>query len=295
MTALTSRLSPLTLCWSLSQLLSLALPPSSPLNKLVNVLPRSLIAILLLRSAVHPNPGPYSAPKTFLQWNCNGIRGALTGLITYLHDNDVKVACLQETKLTPRAKDPKIPGYALLRKDRPGGVVGGGVAILVHHSIAFTPLDVSFIQHDSNIELLGISATINNAPISIFNVYAPPASACPRGYLPDIGAILGGDFGDCLILGDWNGHHDAWHSSHVDERGEHLTSEIEDSNFCILNEDSPTRIPQGANNTQRPSSPDISLISAHLPPRFRGRSKPNCCPTISLSPSASLKSHHVPS
>ena len=239
MAALTSRPSPLILCWSLSRLRSIALSTSSPLYKLVNVLSRLLIVILLLRSAVHPNPGPNSAPKTSLQWNCNGIRGALTGLTTYLRNNDVKVACLQETKLTPRVKDPKIPGYALLRKDRPGGVVGGGVAILIHHSISFTPIDVSFLQHDSNIELLGITATVNNSPISVFSVYVPPASACPTGYLPDIGAILGGDFGDCLILGDWNGHHEAWHSCHDDVRGEHLISEIEISDFCILNEDSP--------------------------------------------------------
>ena len=39
---------------------------------------------------------------------------------------------------------------------------------------------------------------------------------------------------------------------------------IENSDLCILNEDVHTRVPTGTVNNQRASSPDITLISAHL-------------------------------
>ena len=268
MAALISRLSPLILCWSLSRFSLSSLSTASPF-KLTNVFNRKLIIILLLRAVVHPNPGPTPPPppppKTFLQWNCNGIRGKSEKLASYLVANNVKVACLQETKLTSKAKDPSIPGYTFLRKDRPAGGAGGGLAILIHNSVSFTPLDVNIDPSiDEVTEAHGINAIVNNAPISVVNIYCPPASACPRGFRPDTASILDGDFGDCLVLGDWNAHHEAWHSNQSDDRGDHLAAEVENSDFCVLNEDTPTRLPQGSNNNQRPSSPDISLISAHL-------------------------------
>ena len=166
--------------------------------------------------------------------------------------------------MKPNIKDPSIPGYSILRRDRPGAGGGGGVAILVHTSVSYVPIDTSNIIHNDIVEAQGIVATINNAPFSVINVYVPPSSACPRGFQPDVASILACASEDCFILGDWNAHHDAWHSHTDDDRGEHLVDEIESSNFCILNQNQPTRLPQGRNNNQRPSSPDISLVSAHL-------------------------------
>ena len=60
-----------------------------------NILKRLVILILLLRSAVHPNPGPHRDPITVLQWNCNGIRKNVDKLSSFLHENHVKVVCLQ--------------------------------------------------------------------------------------------------------------------------------------------------------------------------------------------------------
>ena len=185
-------------------------------------------------------------------------------LSAYLHEHDVKIACIQETKLKPNIKDPSIPGYCILRRDRPGGGGGGGVAILVHHSISYEPIDTSGINDSNIIEAQGIIASINDSAYSFFNVYVPPSSACPRGFQPDIQSIFSLAMEDCFVLGDWNAHSDAWFSNTEDDRGEFLVNEIEDSDFSILNLNEHTRIPQGRQNNQRPSSPDISLVSAHL-------------------------------
>ena len=114
---------------------------------------------------------------TFLQYNCNGVRNSLSELNNFLHENGVKVACLQETRLAAKIKDPSFPDYNLLRRDRPVGN-GGGIAILIHHSVSFCPIDTSALtQGDDVMELLGISAKINGSPIIIFNIYIPPASS----------------------------------------------------------------------------------------------------------------------
>ena len=143
---------------------------------------RRLIVILLIRGGIHPNPGPPSSPRSVVQWNCNGLFGAADALGRFLHDNEVKLACLQETKLKPTSRDPSLPGYSILRRDRPGGRGGGGLAFAIHHSISFTPIDTSFADSDPFIELQGINVTINDVALSVFNVYVPPASSCPYDY-----------------------------------------------------------------------------------------------------------------
>ena len=108
------------------------------------------------------------------------------------------------------------------------------------------------------------------------------ASACAANYDPDFNAVFSIAQGDSLIVGDWNAHHEAWYSEPEDRRGEALAEAIEGSDLCVLNHDTPTRIPLGSNNNQRSSSPDISIISAHL------------ALAVSWSPVVHLSSDHLP-
>ena len=66
------------------------------------------------------------------------------------------------------------------------------------------------------------------------------------------------------MIGDFNAHDDLWHSSIQDTRGTEIAETIGDSNFGILNNDSPTRLPPS--DSQQPSSPDLSLASMALLP-----------------------------
>jgi hypothetical protein len=197
---------------------------------------------------------------TFLQFNVNGIKNSLTELNNFLHENQIKVACLQETRLSAKVKTPAFPGYAVLRKDRQVGN-GGGIAILVHHSISYSPLDTSDISRgDGVMELQGITATINGIPLNIFNVYLPPSSSCPPLYKPSLNPLLNFSDADSIIMGDMNAHHEDWYASSTCARGEAFSEDIDSSLFCVLNLDMPTRLA----NHGTPNSPDLSLISAHL-------------------------------
>ena len=65
-------------------------------------------------------------------------------------------------------------------------------------------------------------------------------------------------------MGDFNAHHADWFSQTIDPRaatrGEDISQQVNTSNLCLLNQDSPTRVPRNG----APSSPDLALVSAHL-------------------------------
>jgi hypothetical protein len=159
-----------------------------------------------------------------------------------------------------RQKNTSFPDYLVLRKDRPVGN-GGGIAILVHHPISYIPIDLSDVcRGDDVMELQGITATINGSPIDIFNLYIPPSSSCPPAYKLSLIPLFGFSDLDTIVMGDFNAHHGAWFAASTCSRGDAFIEEIENSNLCISNSDTPTRLPsQGI-----PNSPDLTLNSAHL-------------------------------
>ena len=67
----------------------------------------------------------------------NGIGNKLTELEVVLERNKVKVALIQESKLSPKSKNPCIQNYTTVRKDRSHGQ-GGGLLIFIHRLITFS-------------------------------------------------------------------------------------------------------------------------------------------------------------
>ena len=200
---------------------------------------------------------------SILQFNCNGIHHCRAELQDYLTRHQVKVACLQETKLYVGSTLREFDQYTSVRRDRPAGR-GGGLITLVHHSSTFKELNTGNIfPNDQVAEIQGIEVWMGGCSLRIVNVYIPPPSSCPPGYAPEFDRLLDIE-GDGLIVGDFNAHHPSWYSRTEDDRAElrgvSLDAAASGSNFGFLNEDSPTRLPsQGP-----PSSPDVSLASAHL-------------------------------
>ena len=86
-----------------------------------------------------PAPAPpikqISGDSTFnvLQLNANGIGNNLPEPEVVLERNKVKVAVIQESKLSPKSKNPCIQNYTTVRKDRSHGQ-GGGLLIFIHNS-----------------------------------------------------------------------------------------------------------------------------------------------------------------
>ena len=247
---------------------SAALAPASPQTGPMNpVTPQSVLAAAAPDPPTPPavvsdrvgqlEPDHYS----IIQWNAGGIQSSKVELEAFLGRHKVKVAALQETKLHANSTEPSFEGYTLLREDRTRNT-GGGLAFLVHHSVTFTryPTDLS---SDPFLEVQGITATIRGAPLTILNIYIPPPSSCPGHQLSaeDLEPFFSTD-ADTLILGDFNAHNGAWFSStqcdRAAARGEAIAAAINSSDLYLLNQPTPTHpLPV-------PTSPDLSLISAHL-------------------------------
>lgn len=63
-----------------------------------------------------------------LQFNINGLNNKWEVLIAFLKENNIKIAAIQETKLTEKSKLGQAGDFTLIRKDR-GHNKGGGTGI----------------------------------------------------------------------------------------------------------------------------------------------------------------------
>ena len=68
---------------------------------------------------------PTISDKTFNIQQCNGNGNKQTELSIFLEAHNVKVAAIQESKLTVKSKSPNIQNYTLVRQDRRLGPGGG--------------------------------------------------------------------------------------------------------------------------------------------------------------------------
>ena len=85
---------------------------------------------------------PTMSDKSFniLHWNANGIGNKQTELSIFLEAFNVRVAAIQESKLTAKSRSPNIQNYTLVRHDRHQGP-GGGLLFL------FIPQSASLASH----------------------------------------------------------------------------------------------------------------------------------------------------
>ena len=66
-----------------------------------------------------------------------GIGSKQTELSIFLEAHNVKVAAIQESKLTAKSRSPNIQNYTVVRQDRRLGP-GGCLLFFIHNSVSFT-------------------------------------------------------------------------------------------------------------------------------------------------------------
>ena len=86
-------------------------------------------------------------PGSLLQFNAKDIGTCLAELEDFLEHEFMSMACIQETKLSSSSNFTPLTHYYFTRRDKPGG---GDFGLLspVHHSLSFTPLDISSLLTD---------------------------------------------------------------------------------------------------------------------------------------------------
>ena len=161
------------------------------------------------------------------------------------------MAVIQESKLSPKSKNPCIQNYITVRKDRTHGQ-GGGLLIFIHRSITFSkqPSSPESLS-DPLLEELSIKAELGNTKLIISNVYIPPASSCSNGYHSSVEHLL--TTPDTLILGDFNAHHPSWYSRSTDTRGRKMADSITDLTMVFSTWTAPQEFRQMLNRVRQMS------------------------------------------
>ena len=164
---------------------------------------------------------------------------------------------IQETKLTPKAKTPKIHNFTAVRTDRLHQA-GGGLITLIRDNITFT----TTYMPSTIIELQMVKVHINNNKhMTIANIYIPPRDTTSTHYkTADTDIQHCTNIPHSVLTRDVNAHSTLWHSYTDDHKGQLIADVISNSDHITLN--TPTRVP----NTilQQTSSPDITMASNTL-------------------------------
>ena len=97
------------------------------------------------QTTTHPltnNNRPKDKNIVILQININGISNKIEELKNLVHGTQPGIITIQETKLTQKAKTPKIPHYTTIRKYREHKQGGGGLITLIKVNITFTNINI---------------------------------------------------------------------------------------------------------------------------------------------------------
>ena len=101
-----------------------------------------------------------------------------------IHNTRADFITLHESKLTPKAKTPKVHNFTTVRTDRLHKL-GGGLSTLIRGNITFTTTDIPSTINTHNIELQMVMVHINNTKhITIANIYIPPRDSTSTHYKP---------------------------------------------------------------------------------------------------------------
>jgi len=166
-------------------------------------------------------------------------------------------------KLKKADRSPILPGYASIRRDRPGEAASGGLMSFIKHSLTFREDS----RRSSDIATFEVSSfyvkVTRHRWLNIVNCYLLPARTIANVDSPT--PITSLDFlpatEDTLIRGDLNAHSNLWDFVQpTDSRGELVTDWILEKDMVCVNDGSATRTNRA---TGELSSPDITLVHSN--------------------------------
>lgn len=187
-----------------------------------------------------------------LQWNAQSLPAHGQELKHYISSISfvLHIICIQETWLHA-GMNFNIPGYSILRHDRPAGVRGGGCAIFVHSSVSYRDLNIT-----SDLECAAIEVFFADHSISLVNIYS-----ASDFNLSNFQNILTQLPSKPVLCGDFNAHNTLWGSDHTDKKGRVIDSLLDVRNdLVILNDGSGTRL----NNSGTFSALDLTIVAYDL-------------------------------
>lgn len=183
-----------------------------------------------------------------MYWNANGIIGAKQEFLETFKRNEVVIALINETHLTPGQKF-KISNHQVYRADRP--TRGGGTAIIVNRNIQHFEINLPPL---TSIEANAVIIKTAAGNLRLISVYKQPQTDLNTADLDSI-------FSDqipTILAGDLNCKHPDWNSRITNKNGRLLQNHCSNSHYSIVGPDTPTIYPF---NSTRPDVLDIVLFN----------------------------------
>ncbi|GFR74746.1 RNA-directed DNA polymerase from mobile element jockey [Elysia marginata] len=147
-------------------------------------------------------------------------------LANRLKKEDIDVACIQESHLTPHPKHGRrlsMKGYQTFKQDKQDGPKGG-VITLVKNDITASEIKVNTGDRK---EMIGTELHFKDKNITIYNCY------CPPGKEHALHAMNISD--QCIVVGDFNSHSASWGYENQDARGEEVEDWRTNMSLLLLN------------------------------------------------------------
>lgn len=186
-----------------------------------------------------------------LTWNANGIAHHILELQAILNENNIDIAMITESHLTP-TKNIKILGYKAYQSNHPDNSAHAGSVILVRNSLTHSPLPkISETYLQATSILISLNKYTN---LILSSTYCPPGPKITTDNFKNFFETLGKYF---IVAGDLNAKHSSWGCFATNTRGRTLLHAIENSNIKILPPPQPTYWPSHLN--RRPDILDIFI------------------------------------
>ena len=169
-----------------------------------------------------------------LQWNIRSLPKNKPFISKLCSELLPSILCLQETH-AKISTNIKIPGFNVVsRREREGGGLGGGVAILATPSTPIVPCPLF-----TDLEAVAAIYLLNSLKITIISLYLPPSPPIPD-LSHKLNSLIEDVVGPLVICLDGNGHSPNWGSSNSNPRGSCLSEWIRDNDLHTLNNLNPT-------------------------------------------------------
>jgi len=197
------------------------------------------------------SPNPTADISKLIQWNCRGFRSNYEDILLLTKEHQPLCICLQETMLGATiVRAPK--GYTITCNNSLGPVPGEGLAIMIRNDVPFYTVDIN-----SPIQAMAIRIRMDRN-ITLCNLYIHPNEPISGADLTRLINQLPPPY---IVMGDFNGRHEAWGDSINNQIGVMIENFILANDTYLLNTGSATHF-----NIQNGSTSciDLTLCSPEL-------------------------------
>ena len=197
-----------------------------------------------------------------LQWNTRSLISHWGQFKQYILNNNPLAAAIQETHFIDTDfinYTLRIPGYSLYTHNVNGTPRRGGSALLISNNLLHHQIDLQ-----SPLDAVGVNIKIAQLELTLISIYLSPSVALNTNFLSQLFSNINTP---CLIMGDFNSHHQTWGCTNNSTRGQIVLDLLEQHNLVFLNNLTPTHMYHHGGQVTY-SAIDLALTSPRTAPLF---------------------------